>query len=149
MHFADNTENRKQNIHSFNHSIECARAREEAENGTVVEKPVENPVENPVEKSIAEDDAEKTDGADAETQRQRLAQKYLGGTLGQGLVLISEAQFDDLCARLSLEELERYMGIVADCERSGKRYKRKTHYRAILDMAEHDRRLKGGNLDDG
>ena len=66
----------------------------------------------------------------------------LGGTLGRGVVMLSDEQFEDLCDKLSYEELNKYIGIVADCELNGKPYKKKTHYQAILDMAKHDRRIK-------
>lgn len=64
--------------------------------------------------------------------------KYLDG-VGKGVVLLSDEQFDDLLDRLSIDEFDRYVGIVADNELSGKHYKRKTHYQAILDMAQKDR----------
>lgn len=66
----------------------------------------------------------------------------LGGELGKGVVLLSEAQMDDLLQKLSLEEFDYYVGVVADCILKGKQYKRKTHYQAILDMAMADRRVK-------
>lgn len=69
---------------------------------------------------------------------------YMGGTLGGGVVLLSEDQFNDLCERLSWDELNKYIGIVRDAEKNGKHYKRKSHYQAILDMVEKDRRVKGG-----
>ena len=72
-------------------------------------------------------------------QKGALMRRYLGGTLGGGVVLISEAQFESLCEELSLEELERYLAVVRDCEKKGKRYK-KSHYQAIIDMARADRR---------
>ena len=74
---------------------------------------------------------------------ERLRQKYIGGELGKKLVLMNDEQFDDLCERLSIDELEKYFEIVAACERTGKRYRRKTHYQAILDMAAKDREVKG------
>ena len=67
--------------------------------------------------------------------------KYLGGTLGKGVVLLSEEQMDDLLSKLSIEEFDRYVSTVAECELSGKHYKKKSHYQAILDMANKDRRL--------
>ena len=70
--------------------------------------------------------------------------KYLGGTLGGGVVMLSEEQFNDLCDRLSFEELNKYIGIVRDCELNGKPYKKKTHYQAILDMVNKDRKVKKG-----
>ena len=71
----------------------------------------------------------------------RMARQYLQGDLGGGVVLLSEAQLDDLLERLSMEEFERYVGIVRDQELSGKHYRRKTHYDAILDMVTHDRQM--------
>ena len=67
--------------------------------------------------------------------------KYLGGTLGKGVVLLSEEQMNDLLSKLSIEEFDRYVSTVAECELSGKHYKKKSHYQAILDMANKDRRL--------
>ena len=69
-----------------------------------------------------------------------LMRRYLGGTLGGGVVLLSKVQFDTLCDELSHEELERYLAVVRDCEKQGKHYK-KSHYQAIRDMAHKDRRI--------
>ena len=74
--------------------------------------------------------------------RERLRLKYMGGTLGQGVIFMSDEQFDDICSRLSLEEMDKYFAIVAECEKSGKRYKKKSHYQAILDMVSKDRGIK-------
>lgn len=76
--------------------------------------------------------------ADKETAKR----EFLGGELGKGVVLMSDEQFDDLCDKLSLDEMHHYFGIVADCELKGKKYKRKTHYQAILDMVAKDRRTE-------
>jgi hypothetical protein len=70
--------------------------------------------------------------------------KYLGGSLGKGVVMLSDEQIDDLLDKLSIEEFNKYVEIVAECELNGKPYKKKTHYQAILDMAEADRRVKKG-----
>lgn len=110
-------------FHSFNRSI----AREEAY------------VENRVKQ-------EGFEGEDAEVYRQevkeKLRRKYLGGTLGQGVVFMSDEQFEYLCDLLTIDEMEKYFGIVVECEKSGKRYKKKTHYQAILEMAMKDRKVK-------
>ena len=66
----------------------------------------------------------------------------LGGELGKGVVLLSQEQMDDLLEKLSIEEFDHYVGVVADCVLSGKPFRRKTHYQAILDMATADRRIK-------
>lgn len=67
---------------------------------------------------------------------------FLQGSLGKGVVLLSEEQLDDLLNKLSFDEFNKYVEIVAESELSGKRYKKKTHYQAILDMAMQDRKLR-------
>lgn len=67
---------------------------------------------------------------------------YLGGALGQGVVLLSDEQMEDLLGRMSMEEFNKYVSIVAEQELAGKHYKKKTHYQAILDMAKQDRKLR-------
>ena len=64
----------------------------------------------------------------------------LGGTLGKGVVMLSDEQMDDLLDKLSLDEFNKYVEAVAECELNGKHYKKKTHYQAILDMANKDRK---------
>ena len=72
----------------------------------------------------------------------------LGGTLGEGYVRISQSQFDDLCEKLSLDEIERYVSVVKECEKNGKSFG-KSHYSAILDMAMKDRKeFKENNTED-
>lgn len=116
-------EDKEKEYHSFNHSI---ASEEEAF----------------VQKRIEEAGFE---GEDAEVYREelrgKLRLKYMDGTLGQGVVLMSEEQFGDLCEKLSLDEIDKYMGIIVECEKNGKRYKKKSHYQAILDMAAKDRRI--------
>lgn len=72
----------------------------------------------------------------AETKR-----KMLGGELGKGVVFLSNAQMDDLLEKLSIEEFNHYVSVVADCIQKGKTYKKKTHYQAILEMAIADRKI--------
>lgn len=85
---------------------------------------------------------ESEDSFCSEEEKERAKLRYLGGTLGQNVVLLSDDQFGDLCSKLSLAELDKYIGIVAECEKNGQRYKKKSHYQAILDMVEKDRRVK-------
>lgn len=66
---------------------------------------------------------------------------YMRGRLGEGVVLMSEEQFHDLLDKLSLDELHKYFAIIVECENNGKRFKKKTHYQAILDMAAKDRKI--------
>ena len=99
--------------------------------------------------SEAEEDIEKEEDKDKEKEyhsfihsgAEEAKLKYLGGTLGQGVVLMSDEQFNDLCDKLSIEEIDKYLSIVAECEKNGKRYKKKSHYQAVLEMAQKDRRI--------
>lgn len=68
--------------------------------------------------------------------------KMLGGELGQGVVFLSQEQIDDLLDKLSIEEFDYYVGVVADCIKKGKIFRKKTHYQAILDMVDEDRKIK-------
>ena len=66
--------------------------------------------------------------------------KYLGG-IGKGVVFLSDEQMSDLLDKMSIEEFDYYVGVVADNELKGHHYKNKTHYQAILDMAIRDRKV--------
>ncbi len=89
-----------------------------------------------------EKDKEKESHSIIHSMREEAKLKLLGGTLGQNVVLLSDEQFEDLCDNLSLDELNKYIGIVAECELSGKKFKKKSHYQAILDMVAKDRKVK-------
>ena len=67
--------------------------------------------------------------------------RYLGG-IGKNVVFLSSEQMGDLLDKMSLEEFDYYVGVVADNELKGHHYKKKTHYQAILDMAMRDRRVE-------
>lgn len=125
-------EEKEKEFHSFFHSAESE--------GDTNDKSAE---ENYIAAKIAEAGFE---GKDADVYREELKEslkrRYLGGTLGQDIILMSDEQFSNLCDKLSLDEIEKYFGIVVECEKNGKRYKKKSHYQAILDMAMKDRRIK-------
>ena len=98
---------------------------------------------NAVEEDIEEDkEKEEIHSFIPVEDREEAKMKYLGGTLGQGVVLLSDEQFSDLCDKLSLDELDKYISIVAECEKNGQHFKKKTHYQAILDMVAEDRGVK-------
>ncbi len=69
--------------------------------------------------------------------------RALGGALGQGRVLLSDEQMDDLLSRMSMEEFDHYVAAVANEEARGHHYRKKTHYDAILEMATRDRACRG------
>ena len=68
--------------------------------------------------------------------------RYMGGSLGQGVLFVSDEQFNNLCDMLTFDELHKYIDIVVQCELNGKKFKKKTHYQAILDMVAKDRKVK-------
>ena len=44
--------------------------------------------------------------------------------------------------KISKPDLDYYFGVIKACELSGKHYIKKSHYKAILDMAKKDGKLK-------
>lgn len=74
--------------------------------------------------------------------RKRKGLTAMNGDLGEGLVLLSEEQEEDLLDKLSLDEFNHYVAVVADQVRKGHQYKRKSHYQAILDMVAKDRAVE-------
>ena len=66
--------------------------------------------------------------------------RHLGG-IGKNVVFLSDEQMSDLLDKMSIEEFDYYVGIVADNELKGHHYTKKTHYQAILDMALKDRKV--------
>lgn len=116
---ATEEEEEKEKENSFTHSLSlCARKSEKTDDdGESVEKPVE-----------------KSDPELAYSQRAAL------GGIGGGVVLLSDEQIEKLLDQLSLDEFNHYCEVVRDCELAGKKFRNKTHYQAILDMAKADRR---------
>lgn len=103
-----------------------------------IEREIESPFAQPTHK---ENDVFSDLSTDLSTDEDK-KRIPLGGELGKGVVLLSQEQINDLLDKLSLEEFDYYVGVVADCILKGKTFKRKTHYQAILDMAISDRRIK-------
>ena len=105
---------------------------------TEIEKDLEEEKEKEKEKEIHSfiHSEAREDMNDPEKMR-----KYLGG-IGKGVVFLSDEQMGDLLDKMTIEEFDYYVGVVADCELNGQRYKKKTHYQAILDMVAKDRRVK-------
>lgn len=68
-------------------------------------------------------------------RRERLA------SVGLGLVIITDEQLKELYEKLSLVDFEHYVGAIRDCVNKGRKYTRKTHAQAILDMARADGKI--------
>ena len=123
-------------------SISCVDSTVDSTRFSVDDTEEEGEEDTDKEKDIlsiypAKSDFERIDFSESvESQR-----TFLGGELGKGVVMLSQEQMEDLLERLSFDEFNHYVSVVADCILSGKRYK-KTHYQAILDMAAADRKVK-------
>lgn len=78
----------------------------------------------------------------ARENKDRVKRELMGGELGGGVVMLSDAEMDYLLDELSFDEFNYYVGVVRDCEKNGQKYKKKTHFQAILDMAKKDRKIK-------
>ena len=89
-----------------------------------------------------EEDKEKDIHSFVLAKNEESKRELMGGTLGGGVVLMSNEQFEDLCEKLTLDELNHYFGIIKDCETKGKKFTKKTHYQAILDMVAKDRKTQ-------
>ena len=122
-------------VTSCNEEIE-KEIKKDIDKDLEIERENEKPFDQSSEKAFENDFS-----TDLSTSEDKI-RRPLDGDLGKGVVLLSQEQMNDLLDRLSLEEFDYYVGVVADCILSGKQYKRKTHYQAILDMAMADRRIK-------
>lgn len=110
------------------------------------------PPEKEIEKEIREEEKEKEkefhsfiqsgEREDTFDDREELRMRYLGGKLGKGVVFLNDEQMEDLLNKLSIEEFDKYVSIVAENELKGHHYKKKTHYQAILEMATKDRKIQ-------
>lgn len=72
--------------------------------------------------------------------------KLIGGTLGKGVVMMTDAQFDHLCEILSKDEFDTYITKLADfilgcTKKNGVPPTIKSHYKKILEWVEEDRKL--------
>jgi predicted phage replisome organizer len=83
-------------------------------------------------------------GADAAKRKQMMRlinERMQLKDVCDGVVFMSDIQMDALYDICSMDEITRYIRIVADAELSGKHYKAKTHFQAVLEMIEEDRKI--------
>ena len=101
---------------------------------------------NALEEEIDEDkEKEKeyhsfTQAGESDLSNPESRRTYLGG-IGKNVVFLSDEQMSDLLDKLSVNEFDYYVGVIAEEELKGHRYKKKTHYQAILEMANKDRKI--------
>lgn len=66
---------------------------------------------------------------------------YLGGTIGQNVLMLTEAQQEELLNRLSFEEFNTYCKKLSDYIIANPEKTFKSHYKTILKWVEEDRSL--------
>ena len=123
----------------------CHALEEEGEEDEEKEEEKENSFYHSGEKDFLKNDFSTGFSTNLSTDvdlRDDTKRKLLGGELGKGVVFMSQEQMDDLLDKLSIDEFDHYVGVVADCILKGKPFRKKTHYQAILDMAMADRKIK-------
>ncbi len=83
-------------------------------------------------------DNDTTTAADGENEL-----KLIGGTLGRGVVMMTDAQFDHLCEILSKDEFDTYVERMANfilkCEKKDGKAPNISHYKTILKWVDEDR----------
>ncbi len=121
------------------HAIEEEKEREKEEEEEEEFHSINHSAEDPIRKQMREYE-----------RRQAIVKKYLEWhdeskrmeISHGGMLFMSEEQMSDLLDKLSLDEFDKYIGIIIDCESKGKHFKKKSHYDAILDMVSKDRRIR-------
>ena len=131
--------NAPQNTHnplSFVHSFACAR-----EEGPETEEDEDALLRSYFSPSTVEDATDEERADLLRHIKERRKRRIIHGEYGKGVVMLSEEQIDALIEELSEDEFKKCVGIVADMELSGKHYKNKTHFQAILEIAKKDREV--------
>ena len=82
---------------------------------------------------------EETDSTDLSTELSTTQLEYSKGTLGEGIVLMSDAQFDSLCEKLTLDEIHHYFDRLKTFIRKNPQATIYSHYKTILKWVEEDR----------
>ena len=121
---------------------QCNALEEEGEGDKELEKDIDRENDRAFNHSFQKEIDKLIDLSTGLSTTEDTKRKMLGGELGKGVVFLSNDQMDDLLDKLSIEEFDHYVSVVADCILNGKPFKKKTHYRAILDMAMADRKVK-------
>lgn len=107
-----------------------------------VEYPIKQSLPNNIKNNIEDNIViSSTTAADEENEL-----KLIGGTLGKGVVMMTDAQFDHLCEILSKDEFDTYITKLADfilgcTKKNGVPPTIKSHYKKILKWVEEDRKL--------
>lgn len=107
-------------------------------NGTLIEG-------KGIELKRTESNGEEDEGQDSNEESDLSTDSYdkelsfSHGTLGEGIVFMSDEQFSSLCEKLSLEEIHHYFDRLKDFIRKKPQATIYSHYKTILKWVEEDR----------
>lgn len=118
-------------FHSFIHS--CASAREGTDE-------IED-VETVLLRHYPPETVHEADAVQRKKMFRHIKERMQLKDVCDGVVFMSDNQMDVLYDMCSIDEVNRYIRKVADVELSGKHYKAKNHFQAVLEMIEEDRRI--------
>ena len=119
-------------------SGESTDVRGQSTDSPHIEEEEETDLEKEIHSFILSRESEEEKSPEERAAEQR---RYLQG-IGEGVVFLSDEQIGSLLDELTVEEFDHYVKVIAECEKSGKRFRKKTHYDAILEMAHKDRKVK-------
>ena len=92
--------------------------------------------------SVSEGEVEGPDSneeSDPSTDSSRKKLEFSNGTLGEGIVFMTNEQFESLCEKLSLDEIHHYFDRLKDFIRKKPQATIYSHYKTILKWVEEDR----------
>ena len=112
-----------------------------------VEYPIQQSLPNNIENNIENNIVIPTTAANSEAEEENENElKLIGGKLGKGVVMMTEAQNNALLKQVSLDEynfyVEKLADFILDCiDKKGTTPTIKSHYKKILEWIEEDRKL--------
>ena len=111
---------------------------------------VENRPQLNTNKLIIDNNTATTTAADGEAEEEPEEEnenelKLIGGKLGKGVVMMTDAQFDHICTILTKDEIDAYVermaNFIISCKKRTGSPPNISHYREILKWVEEDRKL--------
>jgi hypothetical protein len=106
-------------------------------NGTLIEG---NGIEmKRIELNVEEEGTDSNEESDLSTDSSSKHLEFSKGTLGEGIVFMSDEQFESLCEKLTLDEIDHYFERLKAFIRKKPEATIYSHYKTILKWVEEDR----------
>jgi hypothetical protein len=95
---------------------------------------------NRIELNGVEDEGtDSNEESDLSTGSSKKHLEFSSGTLGEGIVFMTDEQFESLCEKLSLDEIHHYFNRLKDFIRKNPHATIHSHYKTLLKWVEEDR----------